>query len=289
MESLLFPASVGRVFFNESLSRFTTFRVGGPADVLIIPSSVEELAAALQFCDENDLPVEIIGRGSNVLISDLGVRGVTISISDGLSCLRFVRGANQITAGAGCTMTALAAYAARNRLTGLEFACGIPGSVGGAVLMNAGAYDGAVEHVVLRTKWFDFEGNEHEIGRSDHQFGYRHSVFKETKGVIAQVVFQLQPGERNDIYKKMADVQFQRREKQPIEFASAGSAFKRPEGYYAGKLIADSGLRGYRRVRLAYRRSMPGLSSTTAALQQLTLRLFLITFRKLLNRLQACA
>ena len=230
----------GIAFFkDELLSRHTTFRIGGPADYFVCPENTDELKRAVS-ADDN---VFIIGNGSNLLFPDDGYRGVVIKYCDSSIVLE----GNKIICGSGAIMSTIASVAYENSLCGFEFASGIPGSIGGGVRMNAGAYGGSLDNVVVKTEYLDIETNDiRTVVGSEHGFGYRHSVFCDNpKWVITKVVLQLSKGDQADIKALMDDFTLRRTTKQPLRYPSAGSVFKRPEGYFAGALIEQSGLKGY--------------------------------------------
>lgn len=234
----------GMVVREEPMKNHTSFRIGGPADVYVQPTGEAEVLAVLALLRQEDVPFVVIGNGSNLLVDDAGVRGVVVEIGRGLSDVA-VDGCT-MTAGAGILLSKLANAALDAGLTGLEFASGIPGSLGGAVVMNAGAYGGEMQDVVVRTRYWDgATGQVCERVGDAHRFGYRRSAFVSSDVVLSSEL-QLAAGDKADIAEKMRDLNSRRREKQPIELPSAGSTFKRPEGYFAGKLIADAGLAGYR-------------------------------------------
>lgn len=225
----------------EPMKAHTTFRIGGPADIFITVSSEAELCDALAAAKENGVSVFCIGKGSNLLVSDGGIEGTVISLS-GLNAVS-VSG-NTVTCGAGASLSALCIAARNAELSGLEFAYGIPGSVGGAVFMNAGAYGGEMSDVVRRVKAVDTDGNIHILSGSELKFGYRTSAFKENGLIAVSAEFELCRSGYNAINAKMEELLLKRREKQPLEYPSAGSTFKRPQGYFAGALIEKNGLKG---------------------------------------------
>lgn len=227
---------------QEPMSRHTTFRVGGPADCLVCPQTKEQLQGVLSYLTQIEIPYFVVGNGSNLLVSDAGYRGVIVKIGEAMSQVR-VEG-NLIYAGAGASLAKVARIALEHGLTGLEFAAGIPGTVGGALIMNAGAYDGEMKMVVSQVTVVDQHGNEMSLDNETMEFGYRTSALKNQKFVATDCVFCLEPGETEQIKAKMDDFAARRRDKQPLEFPSAGSTFKRPEGHFAGKLIQDAGLAG---------------------------------------------
>lgn len=230
------------IFMEEPMKKHTTFRVGGPADVLVQPDETA-LAAILALCRQYHVSYFFIGNGSNLLVGDKGIRGVVIEMTDPMGNIE-VDG-TQITAQAGAMLSKIANTAASNGLGGMEFAAGIPGSVGGAVVMNAGAYGGEMKDIIERVYVLDENGAQLELDRDALNLGYRHSCIPEKKYIVTKVVLELVPRDEVEIRSKMKDLNEKRAEKQPLQYPSAGSTFKRPEGYFAGKLIMDAGLRGY--------------------------------------------
>ncbi|MGB4609453.1 MAG: UDP-N-acetylmuramate dehydrogenase [Saccharofermentanales bacterium] len=237
-----------RIHFNYEMKPFSTFKVGGKADILFLPESVSEIKGALAICRANSIPFQVLGRGSNVLISDRGIRGLTIYL--GSNFTRVSCEGNHIRAQAGASLAAITALAAKNNLSGLEFSAGIPGSVGGAVLMNASAYDGEIKDVLISSSYLTPQDELITLTGAEHQFDYRSSIYQELSAIILEADFVLQEGKRLEIYDKIQDFQIRRRASQPIDKFSAGSAFKRPPGNYASKLIADAGLKGYRAMNV---------------------------------------
>ena len=227
---------------NVSLAGYTTFRIGGPADVLVQAGEEEQLEKVLAWCQESGRPWILLGRGSNVLVDDAGFRG-TVILLDGTLAQIEVRG-DQITAGAGASLARIARTALEHELTGVEYAAGIPGTLGGAVYMNAGAYGGEIGRTVSSVRYLDREGI-HEIGPEEAGFEYRSSRFMRENAIVLGAEMTLQPGDRQAIMDRMQELAEQRKSKQPLEYPSAGSMFKRPEGFFAGKLIQDAGLAGY--------------------------------------------
>ena len=232
------------LFWNEPMDKHTTFRVGGEADALVCVTDSEMLQKIVSYMAKVSQEFFILGKGSNLLVSDKGYRGVILDMSKGFTDVR-VEG-NTIIAQAGASLPQVAVLAAEHGLSGLEFAAGIPGTIGGAVVMNAGAYDGEMKQVVKKVTVLNQTGEEMELDNATMEFGYRTSIIKNRPFVVQEVVFELEPGDSEKIKKKGAEFNQRRRDKQPLEFPSAGSTFKRPEGYFAGKLIMDAGLRGYR-------------------------------------------
>ena len=226
------------------MKNYTTFRIGGPADLLIQPSSEEELIRIAAYLRQKDISAVVLGNGSNVLVKDGGIRGVVIKIGKNMGNIRTE--GEEITAEAGALLSA-AAFAAPDRgLTGMEFAAGIPGSVGGAVFMNAGAYGGEMSQIIVSCRALMPDGALREFSKEELKLGYRTSVFSQNGGIVTSCRIKLQAGDRETIYGYMRELAGRRTEKQPLNLPSAGSTFKRPEGYFAGKLIQDSGCRGLR-------------------------------------------
>ena len=232
-----------QILKNQTLKEYTTFRIGGPADFWAEPKTPAELRALLEICRERSLPYFILGQGSNVLFTDKGYRGMVIFLGQHFG--RISREEETIRVGAGVRLKDAAQYALAEGLDGLVFACGIPGSIGGAVFMNAGAYDGEMKQVVAEVTVMDRQGNIHCYSGEEMDFGYRRSRIQESGEIILEALLQLKPGDRQAMAEKTAELTRRREEKQPLELASAGSTFKRPEGYFAGKLIMDAGLAGY--------------------------------------------
>lgn len=230
------------IFMEEPMKKHTTFRVGGPADVLVQPDETA-LAAILALCRQYHVPYSFIGNGSNLLVGDKGIRGVVIEMTDPMGNIE-VDG-TKITAQAGAMLSKIANTAASNGLGGMEFAAGIPGSVGGAVVMNAGAYGGEMKDIIEKVYVLDENGAQLKLDRDALDFGYRHSCIPEKKYIVTKVVLELVPRNEAEIRSEMKELNEKRAEKQPLQYPSAGSTFKRPEGYFAGKLIMDAGLRGY--------------------------------------------
>lgn len=227
----------------EPMSSHTTFRVGGPADVMVWPKR-EQLAEVIRLCREREEAFYIIGNGSNLLVGDGGIRGVVIKMRRGMDDIR-VEG-DEIVAEAGALLTQTANAAAEHGLSGMEFAAGIPGTIGGAVVMNAGAYGGEMKDILKEVTVLDCQGNEKALGVEELELGYRKSCIPGNGYIVVRAVLKLVSGDKAAIRDKMKELSEQRMLKQPLEYPSAGSTFKRPEGYFAGKLIMDAGLRGYR-------------------------------------------
>ncbi len=225
------------IFVNEPMKKHTTFKTGGNADFLVTPSSKEEIKRLLAL----DVPKTVIGNGSNLLVKDGGIRGLVIKLSKNNNYKVYD---DVIEADSGIYIAKLSQIALSHKLKGLEFACGIPGTLGGAVYMNASAYGGEMANVVFETDFLKDDGEILEI--TNHEFGYRKSVFQNMNGIILSSKLKLEIGNEEEIKSKMEEYKKSRNAKQPVNFPSAGSTFKRPEGYFAGKLIEDAGLKGYK-------------------------------------------
>lgn len=230
------------IFYKEPLSKHTTFRVGGEADCFIKIRDEKELAALLAYLNKVGLPYFIMGNGSNLLVSDEGYRGVILQLAEAFQDIR-VRG-ERIYAQAGARLSKVANAALEHGLSGMEFAAGIPGTVGGGVVMNAGAYGGEMKQVVDSVTVLDRDGSRLELDNDTMEFGYRTSAIKSQPFIVTECCFRLRKGEKEDIAARTEELQRKRKEKQPLEYPSAGSTFKRPEGYFAGRLIMDAGLAG---------------------------------------------
>lgn len=228
---------------NEPLNGHTTFRVGGPASFFVEIDSVEKLQKLVSVLQERDIPFFMLGKGSNLLVSDAGYKGVVICLGEKMSEVSCE--GQMLRAGAGASLAKVAAFALQNSLTGFEFAAGIPGTVGGAMVMNAGAYGGEMKQVVQSVSVVDENGKERILSCDEMNFGYRTSILKNKPYIVTEVCFMLQRGEVKEIEETMKTLARRRMEKQPLEYSSAGSTFKRPEGHFAGKLIGDAGLSGY--------------------------------------------
>jgi len=227
----------------ESMAAHTTFRVGGPVDCMVEMENTEQIAEVQKYLNAVEIPYTVLGNGSNVLVSDQGYRGVVLQVGRQMNQIR-VEG-NKVIAQAGALLSQVAKVALEHSLTGMEFASGIPGTVGGGVVMNAGAYGGEMKQIVSLVTVVNPQGEILELENETMEFGYRQSVLRHQKFVVTEVSFELKPGNKEEIKAVMDDLAAKRREKQPLEFPSAGSTFKRPEGYFAGELIMKAGLRGY--------------------------------------------
>lgn len=226
---------------DENMSNHIHFKVGGPVDILLIPSKVSQVVETLKICKNENIPYFIIGNGSNLLVKDGGIRGVVIKLSNLLS---IEVNSNIIKASSGTLLEDVSKKAVENSLTGFEFACGIPGSVGGAVFMNAGAYDGEIKNVIKEAEVLDRDGNIKVLSKEELELGYRTSKVMKDNLVVISATFELTKGDKEKIRERVNELTEKRESKQPLEYPSAGSTFKRPEGYFAGKLIQDAGLKG---------------------------------------------
>ena len=227
---------------DEKLSSYVNFKVGGPADILLIPDSKEQVKKSIGICRENNIPVYVIGNGSNILVRDGGFRGVVISLK---GVHNVTVNDERIEAECGVMLKEVSDKAMENSLTGFEFACGIPGTIGGAVFMNAGAYDGEISHVIESVEVIDENCNIINLTNEELDFGYRSSLVMKKGYIVLSAVFKLKKGQVKTIKELVNDLTNKRESKQPLEYPSAGSTFKRPTGYFAGKLIQDAGLKGY--------------------------------------------
>ena len=232
-----------RVFTGEAMSRHTTFKIGGPADYFLMPDKDTDVGRIVKICKESAIPYFILGNGSNLLVGDGGYRGAVIQIYKNMSAVT-VEG-TEITVQAGVLLSSVAAAAKNAALTGFEFAGGIPGTMGGAVVMNAGAYGGEMKDVLTEVTVMDEEGEIVTLPADKLELGYRTSIIKTAGYIVLEAKLQLKEGNPEVIRETMKDLTIRRTTKQPLEYPSAGSTFKRPEGYFAGKLIMDSGLAGY--------------------------------------------
>ena len=234
--------SAEAILENEPMSKHTTFRIGGNADVFVSPK-VEQVADVMKLAKEYQVPVTIIGNGSNLLVGDKGIRGLVLSF--GKKAEEIILDGRCMTVSAGTILAKVAAEAAKNSLTGLEFAAGIPGTMGGAIVMNAGAYGGELKDVLISAKVLTPEGEVKELSNAELDLSYRHSCIPEKNYIVLEATLELMEGDEAVIREAMEDFKNRRVDKQPLEYPSAGSTFKRPEGHFAGKLIQDADLRGY--------------------------------------------
>lgn len=249
-----------QILIEEPLARHTTFQIGGPAQFMVIPKTIAQIEAIVKICKEEGMPFYVLGNGSNLLVSDKGYRGTIIKLGQTFSNIRMeelkpehpfclndnIEKRYLIQAEAGVLLSKLANHIGESGLTGFEFAAGIPGTLGGAVTMNAGAYGGEMKESIFSATILDTEGYIQTLSKDELNLGYRKSIIQENNYIVLEASFLFEKGNIEDIMNKIKDFNGRRREKQPLEYPSAGSTFKRPEGYYAGKLIMDSGLRGYK-------------------------------------------
>lgn len=241
---LLAQLSKEQLLKDELLSKHTTFKIGGPADLFVMPHTLAELCFVMKVLGRNNVKPTVIGGGSNVLVLDGGVRGVMLCLSE----LKYVLAADDqgvVRAGAGIQLKDVSQFTKICGLTGLEFAVGIPGTIGGAIFMNAGAYTGEMSSVVSCVRTVDLKGQIHEYTLEECLFGYRQSLFQQNGEIIGEIELQLSPGEIEAIEMVMKDLTFRRESRQPLEWPSAGSTFKRPVGNFAGTLIDKTGLKGF--------------------------------------------
>ena len=238
LRKLINPANIK---VDESLKKYTMTKLGGNADIFVLPETEEEAVAVVRYAYTNDIPILMLGNGSNMVVRDGGMRGIVVTFAK-LNDIRL--DGNRIYAQSGALIIDVSKKAATASLTGLEFACGIPGSVGGAMAMNAGAYGGEIKDVIVHCAVLTPEGERLVLTKEELDLGYRKSIIAKNGYYVLSAEFELLPGVQEEIDAKIADLTFQRESKQPLEYPSAGSVFKRPPGYYAGKLIQDSGLQG---------------------------------------------
>ena len=232
---------VNRVFKDEPMSKHTSLKIGGPADLFVKVNNLEELKYVINLAKEHKTPIAVIGNGTNLLVKDKGIRGITVKLD-----FKDIKvNSEEIEVGAGMQVPVLAKLAYENSLSGLEFASGIPGTVGGAVKMNAGAYNGEFKDIVIETKYLDSNLNLKTITNSEHKFSYRYSIFDETNDIIISTKIKLNKDKQENIKNKMEENSLKRREKQPIDFPNAGSTFKRKNEYIPAQIIDKCGLKGY--------------------------------------------
>ena len=232
-----------RLFTSAPMRFHTTFRIGGPADLLFYPENTEEVQKIIQIAKEYGEPITFLGNGSNILVRDGGIRGLVIRFSHQMGWIS--REGTDLIVGTGASLRKIAVFAQKNSLSGLEFACGIPGSVGGAVFMNAGAYDDEIKSVIVSVKTVSLDGDIRVYTSDELDFGYRHSTFHNCEEAICEARLRLYEEDASFILQKMEDLNHRRASKQPLNYPSAGSTFKRPSGYFAGTLIDQTGLKGF--------------------------------------------
>lgn len=234
-----------RIRYNEPMSKYTTMKVGGPCDAIVFPTSIHEIKEIINYCKKENIKYYVIGNGSNLLVKDEGIHALVIKIGYRFSSIN-VNG-NMITALAGASMPSLSQIAKKNAFKGVEFACGIPGTIGGGIKMNAGAYGSQISDILLDVTYMDDELNIKSLTNKECNFGYRESIFIHNSDyIILSATFKLDKGNVEEIDTKMKENSLARKTKQPLEYPNFGSVFKRPEGYFVGKLVDDAGLRGYK-------------------------------------------
>ena len=231
-----------QIQLDAKMSEHIYFKVGGPADILLTPNSVQQVKDTITICKENKIPFYVIGNGSNLLVKDGGIRGVVIKLCE---LNKIERLDNKIKAECGALLKDVSAEATAGALSGFQFACGIPGSVGGAVFMNAGAYDGETSFVIESAEVLDDKQEIRVISKEELNLGYRQSVVMQKGYIVLSATFNLTPGDKEAIQARVDELTKRREDRQPLEYPSAGSTFKRPDGYFAGKLIEDAGLKGF--------------------------------------------
>jgi UDP-N-acetylmuramate dehydrogenase len=231
-----------QIQLDAKMSEHIYFKVGGPVDILLTPNSIQQIKKTIAVCKEHKIPFYVIGNGSNLLVRDGGIRGVVIKLCE---LNKIERVGNKIIAECGALLKDVSREAVLGSLAGFQFACGIPGSVGGAVFMNAGAYDGEISFVIESAEVLDDREEVKVLSKEELNLGYRQSVVMQKGYVVLKATFALEPGDREKIEARVNELTRRREERQPLEYPSAGSTFKRPEGYFAGKLIEDSGLKGF--------------------------------------------
>ena len=243
LQGIFAGCTAKELLLEEPMAKHTSFRIGGPADVLAQPGNEAELAELLKRAAHHAVPVTLVGNGSNLLVRDKGIRGLVIKLSNLFSSITVA--GNVLTFGSGISLAMASKKAASLSLSGLEFAVGIPGTIGGSVYMNAGAYDGEMAKVVTSVQVMDRQGQSSQLKADELDFSYRHTALQNSGLIVTSVTVSLQPGEADSIKAKMDDFSQRRIAKQPLELPSAGSMFKRPVGYFAGTLIEQTGLKGY--------------------------------------------
>lgn len=249
-EALISMLGNGNVRIGEPMKSHTTFRIGGAADYYVTPQTEKQIADVITFLKKSDIAYIVIGNGSNILVSDEGFRGVVVELGDAFSGFEILEGSQEdsddvfVKANAGMKLTRLGNQLASDGIAGFEFATGIPGCIGGAVRMNAGAYGGELKDIIVSAKVIDDEGAIRELSADELELGYRTSIVAKSNMIILEAILRLRKGQPDTIRKNISELAAKRREKQPLEYPSAGSTFKRPEGYFAAKLIEDAGLKG---------------------------------------------
>jgi UDP-N-acetylmuramate dehydrogenase len=243
-DQLLKKINSERVYIDEPMNKHTSFKIGGPADVLVLPETIEDVRSVMEVCGKEACPFHVVGNGSNLLIGDDGIRGVVLKLSENFSGVE-IEG-TQVRAKSGILLSQLSSKVVEKSLGGFEFASGIPGTIGGAVFMNAGAYGGEMKDVVKEVTVLTRDGQVRTLTNDELEFGYRMSAIQKDKHIVLEVLLELEERPYEEIKQRIDELTEKRTSKQPLNLPSAGSTFKRPEGYYAGKLIDDAGLRGVR-------------------------------------------
>lgn len=243
-EELLKIIPKEKILVDEPMKKHTSFRIGGKADFFVIATDKEDATKIIELTKKQNIPLTVIGNGSNILVLDGGIRGITLKLDNKDVTTQFNGNEVIYTCGSGVPLTLISKLALEDELTGLEFAYGIPGSLGGALYMNAGAYGGEIKDVVIETTYIDKDGKLHTISNEEHQFGYRSTIFQKIDAVIIESKLALKKGNKKEIQEKMQENMSSRKDKQPLEYPSAGSAFKRGDGFIAAKLIDECGLKG---------------------------------------------
>ncbi|MBD7983890.1 UDP-N-acetylmuramate dehydrogenase [Sporosarcina sp. Sa2YVA2] len=241
LEDLKHKVKIGDVLIDEPLNRYTKTKLGGSADVLVIPGTMSEMESTVRYSNQHNIPLLLLGNGSNMVVRDGGVRGIVLHLS---KLDKIIIDGTNVHAESGAHIIDVSKHAAKAGLTGLEFACGIPGSIGGAMAMNAGAYGGEIKDIIVQATVMDRSGKVFILAKDELELGYRKSIIAKEGYYVLSADFKLSEGTQEEIDEKVANLTFQRESKQPLEYPSAGSVFKRPTGYFAGKLIQDCGLQG---------------------------------------------
>lgn len=234
-----------QILMDEPMKNHTSFKIGGPVDFLVLPQNTEEIQKIIEVSKKEEIPFFIMGNGTDLLVRDKGVRGIIVKIGKNFNDVKVLKSENKVIAQSGISLSALAKLLLKNELTGFEFASGIPGTLGGAVAMNAGAYGGEMKDILEKIEVMDRQGRIFTLQKEEMELGYRKSVVQDQDLIVLTATMQFQRENYHKIKEKMRNLDHQRKTKQPLQWPSAGSTFRRPEGYYAGKLVEDAGLKGY--------------------------------------------